>query len=298
MSEEVWTSVDPAAHVAWLRWSNPTKGNAISSAMAARLAAAVTALEDDDSVLCIVLAAEGADLTSGFDAAEAFEVYRAMPGGGAKVPSQRSRLRAHDRFWWGPRGLFAAVAYCPKVTLLAAHGRVFGPGFYLATVCDLVIAASDAQFAHPRWDLLGVDGDVSLLAEMIGLKRAKEVAYLGKVIASDEAFAWDLVDAVVAPQDLETTALELAGNCAALLKDGVVTGAYFRNITLQEMGLGVSLATATQLGAFASNIHHRPGELNFLKERRDHGVGEALELARRHIAGEAAPDQAEVRPAD
>ena len=293
MSEEVWTSVDPAAHVGWLWWSNPEKDNAISSTMAARLAAAVTSLEDDDNVLCIVLAAKGTDLTGSFDADEAFDIYRAMPGGGGKVPSQRSRLRAHDRFWWGPRGLFSAVAHCPKVTLLAVHGRVFGPGFYLATVCDLVVAADDVSFAHPRWNVLGVDGDVSLLSEMIGLKRAKEVAFLGKVISSKEAMEWNLVDAVVAPDELEATAIEMAGNCAALLKDGVVTGAYFRNITLQEMGLGASLATATQLGAFASNIHHRPGEFNFLKERRDHGVSEALRLARRYFGDDAAKDEAE-----
>ncbi len=284
MSGRIWSTVDESARVGWLRWSNPEASNAFSNAMAAELSEALTILESNDRVVSIVLTSEGSDLTSGFDAGEAYEVYRSMPGGaGGRVPSQRSRLRAHD-VWWGPTGFFSRVANCSKATILAAHGKSYGPGLYLATFCTVVICADDTRFAHPRWNLVGVDGDVAMLIEAIGLKRAREVAYLGKVITAQEALDWNLVDAVTTRAGLEDAALEIAGNCASLLKDGVVTGAYFRNITNNVLGMAGGFAAAIQLGALASNIHYREGEFNFLRERRDHGVEEALRLADEYFA--------------
>ena len=45
----------------------------------------------------------------------------------------------------------------------------------------------------------------------------------------------------------------------------------------------IPFATASVIGGWASNIHFRPGEFNFLREARNSGTAAALEAAERHF---------------
>jgi enoyl-CoA hydratase len=241
-------------HVLVLTIDRPEHGNAVDLATANALCAALATAEDDDDVKVVVVQGAGNHLTCGSDAAEAFEMYRRAPGGSiGKFPSQRARLIALDEAWWGPRGLYARLLRCRKVTVLAARGNCFEVGLYFALACDLVLACPSAR-----------------------LKRAKELMFTDRVWDGDQARRYGLVDDVVADADLDAAVRELARTCAAIMRDGIVTEKYAVTASLERMQTGTGFATAQVVGASLSNLHFQPGEFNLLREARDRGLESAL----------------------
>jgi hypothetical protein len=70
-----------------------------------------------------------------------------------------------------------------------------------------------------------------------------------------------------------------------VLRDGIPFGKYHLGAALDGMHVGTGFSAAIMTGAKVSNLAHRDGEFNFLKERRDHGTREALRRARLHGDG-------------
>lgn len=232
-------------------------------------------VEADDDVKVVVISPAGDDLSLGWS--EPWQMYLDAPGGSVKkVPSQRARLIAQDELWWGPRGIYSRVLHCRKVTVLEARGRCFETGLFLTLCCDLVLAGDDARFGNPRWVALGVDGDVSLLIASVGLKRAKELMYCGVAWTAAEAQRYGLVDRAVPLAELKAEIDVLAGMCASIMRDGIVTEKYAVFASLEKMGVGLAFAAATVVAGSLSNIHLQPGETNVLREARDHGAEQVL----------------------
>lgn len=247
----------------------------LSSDGAKALSGFLDEVEADDDVKVVVIAPAGDDLSLGWS--EPWQMYLDAPGGAVKkVPSQRARLIAQDELWWGPRGLYSRVLHCRKVTVLEARGTCFETGLFLTLCCDLVLAGDDARFGNPRWALLGVDGDVSLLIASVGLKRAKELMYCGVAWTAAEAQRYGLVDRAVPVADLKAEIDVLAGMCASIMRDGIVTEKYAVFASLEKMGVGLAFAAATVVAGSLSNIHFQPGETNVLREVREHGVEQVL----------------------
>ena len=285
MTEAVRVERDTASHISRVVIARAETGNTISLEMAAALRDAFAALAQDDAIKVIVLSAEGNDLTRGFDPAQVETMYKQAPGGSSKkLPSQRARLMAHDALWWGPDGLYSRILHCPKVTVLAAKGLCLEVGLYLALCCDLVLADDSARFGNPRWRHVGVDGDISMLCAAVGLKRAKELLIFAVQWTAEQAQAYGLVDEVVAPAELEPAALKLAALCTQVMRDGIAAEKHVVFASLAKMQIGTGFATAAAVGAWASNVHFRPGEFNFLRAVREDGLASALAAAQAHAA--------------
>lgn len=273
--------VDTEAHIARITLRRPDRRNALSSDMARSICEYLDRVERDDAVKVVVISGEGADLSEGWDVEDAWRMYVDAPGGATKkVPSQRARLTALDELWWGPHGLYSRVLRCHKVTVLQARGLCHETGLYLALCCDLVAASTGATFANPRWTLLGVDGDISLLIATVGLKRAKELMYCAAEWTAEAARGYGLVDTVVSEAELAGEVDRLATMCASIMRDGVVTEKFAVFASLEKMGVGLAFAAATVVGGSLSNIHFQPGEFNMLREVRDRGTEGALAAAR------------------
>jgi enoyl-CoA hydratase/carnithine racemase len=274
-------AVDEERHIAQITIDRAARGNVFDSAMVRTFCAYLDEVEQNDNVKVLVIAPAGDDLSTGWDPEEAWQMYRDAPGGSTKKwPSQRARLIALDDLWWGSRGLYSRLLHCRKVTLLEARGRCDEVGLYLTLCSDLTIAARGAVFANSRWAQVGVDQDMSLIIATVGLKRAKELMFVGAEWSGERALRYGLVDDVVDDADLSEVVQELAAVCASIMRDGIVTEKYAVFASLEKMGIGHSFATATVVGASMSNLHFQPGEFNFLREQRDHGTAAAVETAR------------------
>lgn len=286
MTDHVRCERDAQAHIGRIVVARSEAANAFTMEMVAAVRDGFAAFAQDDAIKVILLGAEGEHLTSGFDPSQLEQIYRQAPGGSSKkVPSQRARLLALDALWWGPDGLYTRILHCPKVTVLSARGMCRELGLYLSLCCDLVLADDTARFSNPRWRHVGVDGDISMLAAAVGLKRAKELMVFGGEWTAQQAQAYGLIDEVVAPAELEAAALQLAAFCTQVMRDGIAAEKHVVFASLAKMQIGTGFAAATAVGAWASNLHFRPGEFNFLRQARDHGLDAALAAAHDHFNG-------------
>lgn len=284
MSAHILCRSDAGSYIGRIVINRGGESNAFTMDMVDAFVQALSAFESDDAIKVIIISGAGDNLSSGFDPAEIERVYREAPGGAErKVPSQRARLLAVDRLWWGPQGLYGRLLHCPKITILAARGLCHEVGLYLALYCDLVFAASDARFANHRWRHVGVDGDISMLIAAVGLKRAKELMYCGFEWTAQEALAYGLLDEVTAPDGLDEIVEKTAAVCTQVMRDGIITEKHVVFASLAKMQINTGFAAATVIGGWASNIHFRSGEFNFLKEARNNGLESAVKAAERYF---------------
>src|SRR5919106_328410 len=93
----------------------------------------------------------------------------------------------------------------PKPVIAAVAGYAVGGGQVLHLVCDLSIAADNAQFGQTGPRVGSFDGGfgAGLLARAVGVRKAKEIWFLCRLYDAGEALEMGLVNAVVPLVDLE-----------------------------------------------------------------------------------------------
>ena len=94
----------------------------------------------------------------------------------------------------------------PKPTIAKVGGIAAGAGMSLAIGCDLVVASESARFSQIFAKRgLSIDfGSSWLLPRLIGLHRAKELAFFADILSSAEAAEFGLVNRVVPDAELDT----------------------------------------------------------------------------------------------
>jgi enoyl-CoA hydratase len=105
------------------------------------------------------------------------------------------------------RGL-GAVSTIPKPTVAAITGYALGGGFELALSCDRRVAGDNATIGQPEI-LLGIipgGGGTQRLTRLVGPAKAKDIIYTGRFVKAAEALDLGLVDQVVAPDEVYSTA--------------------------------------------------------------------------------------------
>lgn len=97
------------------------------------------------------------------------------------------------------------IRRCPKPVIAMIAGYAIGGGHVLHVCCDLSIAAENAVFGQTGPKVGSFDGGYGswLLAETVGLKRAREIWYLCRQYDAQTALNWGLVNAVVPLERLE-----------------------------------------------------------------------------------------------
>ncbi len=114
--------------------------------------------------------------------------------------------------------LHVQIRRLPKPVVAMVAGYAIGGGHVLQVVCDLTIAADNARFGQtgPRvgsWD--GGFG-TSVLRDLVGTKKAKEIWLLCRQYDADQALQMGLVNAVVPLDELEATTVEWCREMLAL----------------------------------------------------------------------------------
>ncbi len=104
------------------------------------------------------------------------------------------------------------IRRCPKPVIAMIAGYAIGGGHVLHVCCDLSIAADNAVFGQTGPKVGSFDGGYGswLLAETVGLKRAREIWYLCRQYDAQKALDWGLVNAVVPLAELETETVKWA----------------------------------------------------------------------------------------
>jgi enoyl-CoA hydratase/carnithine racemase len=170
---------------------------------------------------------------------------------------------------------FSAVARIPKPTIAAVTGYALGGGCELALCCDLRICGDNARMGQPEI-LLGIipgAGGTQRLARLVGPARAKDLIFTGRVVEAEEALAMGLVNQVVAPDDVYSSAFELAlrlaqgpGYALRAAKEAVDRGLEVdlaTGLEIERAQFAALFATADRGEGMRSFVEHGPGKAEF-----------------------------------
>jgi 2-(1,2-epoxy-1,2-dihydrophenyl)acetyl-CoA isomerase len=110
-----------------------------------------------------------------------------------------------------------ALHRIPKPTIAKVRGVATGAGWNLALACDLVVAADDARFSQifVQRGLVVDFGGSWILPRLIGMQRAKELAFFGEFVSAREAHALGLLNRVLPDADLDAFVDDWAARLAA-----------------------------------------------------------------------------------
>lgn len=97
------------------------------------------------------------------------------------------------------------IRTCPKPVIAMVAGWAVGGGHVLHVICDLTIAADNAQFMQTGPKVGSFDGGygASYLARIVGQKKAREIWFLCRPYDAQKALAMGLVNTVVPLDDLQ-----------------------------------------------------------------------------------------------
>lgn len=183
--------------VAMITLDRPEVRNAINGAMRSQLRTALERFEADPDVAVMVLTGSDPAFCAGLDLRE--------------LGSRPARLV--DESSTGSVSPFPART---KPLIGAVNGPAITGGFELALNCDFLIASERAAFAdtHARVGVMPGWGLSVLLADAVGVRRAREISLSGNFVTAEEALAWGLVNRVIAHEDLFATVARIAGDIA------------------------------------------------------------------------------------
>src|SRR5947208_4374305 len=104
------------------------------------------------------------------------------------------------------------IRYIPKPVIAVVAGYAIGGGHVLHLVCDLTIAAENAIFGQTGPKVGSFDGGygATLLARIVGHKKAREIWYLCRQYSAQDALDMGLVNAVVPVERLEEETVKWA----------------------------------------------------------------------------------------
>jgi enoyl-CoA hydratase len=173
--------------------NRPEKHNAVNAAMRQAMLDAWERFENDERAAVAILAAAGdRSFCAGRDMSE-------------------PATHGHREFL----PILGDGVQVSKTVIAAVEGNALGGGWFLAQMCDLVVASETARFGLPEVKVGRVPVWASQLISLIGQKHALEVALTGAPVSARRAYEMGLVNRVVAPGQALHAAGELARQIAA-----------------------------------------------------------------------------------
>ena len=168
-----------------LRIANPSRANALDSAMLERLVEVLAPAAVGDAAVVLLGGEGGRHFSSGLDLRADMQDVLAQ------------RLRAGERVLGRAAD---AIATCPVPVIGVLNGAAAGGALELASACDWRVASPEARFAMPAATRLGVVYAAEGLARFVALMgpaRARLLFLTGAPVDARRALELGLVDEVV-----------------------------------------------------------------------------------------------------
>jgi 2-(1,2-epoxy-1,2-dihydrophenyl)acetyl-CoA isomerase len=181
--------------------NRPESLNALIEPMNLEIISALRDLDKDDSVRVLVLTGAGRAFSAGGDMNQMQKVYH-----------QIDPLEVRRKLQNGVETIVSIIWNMEKPIIAAVNGAATGAACNIAFACDVVIASENARFGETFIRVgLGPDGGGSfLLPRIVGIHKAKELFFTGRIFDAKEAEQLGLVNMVVPSEELESTVMKSA----------------------------------------------------------------------------------------
>jgi enoyl-CoA hydratase len=196
--------VEREGELATVTLDRPEAMNALSSQLCDEIAEAFRGLAGAGDARVVILTGAGRAFSAGVDLKEL--------GSGQRPKSLHSS-----------EATIRAVRDFPGPVIAAVNGFAITGGFELALAADFMVASTEARFAdtHARVGILPGWGLSQKLPRLIGIGRAKELAFTGNYVSAEQALAWGLVNRVTGPDELLPTCRALAQDMLSCLPEAL-----------------------------------------------------------------------------
>ena len=188
--------------------NRPQALNAIDSRMAGELMDVLERINNDDSVLAVIITGAGDRAFSvGLDMKEVVDAAKGIADPEALMDIRRRLWRNNP---------WERLASLTKPTIAAIRGFALGGGLELALACDIRIASEDAKFGFPevRLGIIPTRGGTQRLPRIVGRGKAIEMILTGQTIDATDAHRIQLVSELVPTDRLLPLAHEIAAKLA------------------------------------------------------------------------------------
>lgn len=198
-------SLNITGSIATITLNRPDKLNAFTREMHADLREALSAVEADKNLRCLVLTGAGRGFCAGQDLAD----LDFSPAGKEELSNTIEKN-------YNP--LILRLQALPMPIVCAVNGIAAGAGANLALACDIVIAAESAAFlqAFSKIGLLPDSGGTWFLPQRVGVARAVALGMLAEKISASQAAQWGMIWQAVPDAELANTTQKLAEKLAAM----------------------------------------------------------------------------------
>ena len=242
--------------------NRPEALNALNSAVISDLELVIAEVEKDADLRAMILTGEGRSFVAGADIGEQYPL---------DVAAGRK---------WGQRGsaLMRRIEKLEIPTIAAVNGFALGGGCELAMSCDIILAAGPnaegkggAKFGQPEVGLGITPGfsGTQRLPRRVGIAKAKELIYSGKIVDAAEAERIGLVNAVYAPEALMEGAIAMAKSFTA---NAPIAVKYSKACIDRGMDMDIDNGIALENELFAmcfATADQKEGMGAFLEKRKE-----------------------------
>jgi len=246
--------------VAYIKLNRPDVLNSFDREMSREMQLHLRHCEQDTSIRAIVITGEGRAFCAGQDLKEAIS---------GDYSIEQIVIEHYNP-------IVELISTMPKPVIAAVNGVAAGAGANLALACDLIIANEKASFiqAFSSIGLIPDTGGTYFLPKLMGLHRAKALAFLAEKLTAEQAYNYGLVYKVTSLEQFDAEVKELAERLADLPTKAI-------GLTKQAFNLSYNndLATQLQLEAklqaeSAASYDYKEGVAAFLEKRKPNYRGQ------------------------
>lgn len=252
---------DPAPGVRRITLNRPEKRNALNHPLRGQLLQALREGDQDGAVRVQIVRGAGPSFSAGYDL-----------GGGNEGQEMPFYTPPGEGDW--PRHVtesWMSIWDLSKPVIAQVHGYCLAGGSELATGCDLVYIAEDAQMGYPAVRF-GVP-DMHFHAWFLGMRRAMEMMMTGDSISGVEAVELGWANRAFPVEDLDERVVEIASRIAKMPADIVALNKRIVHRGMEVMGLRTAIRVGTELCALGT---HQKSLRDFVANAQQQGLTTAL----------------------
>lgn len=250
--------------IATVTLNRPEKLNAIDETTWDALLTALETLGKDEELRVIRIKGAGRAFSTGADISAGPDSARFH---GKDAMAMSKLLNRHYGRQW------EATWHNPKPIVAQVHGYCLASALELMNGCDFVVASRDTQFGM----VVSRVGSVTmgLLPWVVGMRKARELIMTPRMIDAETALRCGLVNYVVDLEDLDSVAMDLCRDLAAVPPEVTYFGKLAINRSLELTGIGGAVHRGTWDTRTLTSQTRSHREWNDVRQRE--GLATALE---------------------
>ncbi len=243
MEKDIVLIDEPVPMVRRITMNRPEKRNALNHPLRGAILESLRDADRDPDVRVMIIRGAGPSFSAGYD----------LGGGNAGyelpfyTPAGEGQWPRHVTEGW------MSIWDLAKPVIAQVHGYCLAGGSELATGCDLVYIAEDAQMGYPAVRF-GVP-DMHFHAWFLGMRRAMEMMITGESISGIEAVNEGWANRAFPASELDAAVLEIAQRIASIAPELVQLNKRLVHRQMDAMGMRAGIRAGTELCALGTHTN-------------------------------------------